>query len=69
MVSGFPIEMVIAHDTAVCGRPNVGQMSVETGQSWKAELVIVISNPQRSRDVVGPCKAAGLPAFGPIWDS
>ena len=65
MVSGFPIEMVIVHDTAICGRPNVTKMSVETAQSWKAEVVIVTSNPQGSRDVVGACKAAGLPAFDP----
>ncbi|KAJ9690651.1 hypothetical protein PVL29_013025 [Vitis rotundifolia] len=68
MMSGFPIEMVIVHDTAICGRPNVAKMSVEIAQSWKAEVVIVASNPQGSRDVVGACKAAGLPV-GPIWDS
>ncbi|KAL6333469.1 hypothetical protein AAG906_028654 [Vitis piasezkii] len=63
------MEMVIVRDTAVCGRPNVAKMSVETAQSWKAEVVVVTSNPHGSRDVIGAWRAAGLTAFGPIWDS
>ncbi|KAL8103642.1 adenylate-forming reductase 03009-like [Apium graveolens] len=69
MVSGFPKEKVIVHDTAVFGRPNVSQMSVDAARKWGAEVVIVTSNPQGSRDVVNACKASGIPAFGPIWDS
>ncbi|KAL7243611.1 hypothetical protein ACSBR1_015919 [Camellia fascicularis] len=68
-VSGYPKEKVIVHDTAVLGRPNVSQMSVDTARNWKAEVVIVTSNPEGSRDVVNACKAEGIPAFGPIWDS
>ncbi|KAM7506000.1 hypothetical protein LguiB_004904 [Lonicera macranthoides] len=69
MMSGFPKEKVIVHDTAVLGRPNVSQMSVEAARNWGAEVVIVTSNPEGSRDVVNACKANGIPAFGPIWDS
>ncbi|KAL5998438.1 hypothetical protein ACLOJK_009378 [Asimina triloba] len=69
MVSGFPEEKVIVHDTAVMGRPNVAEMSVDAAKRWGAEVAIVTSNPQGSRDVVNACKAAGIPAFGPIWDS
>lgn len=69
MVSGFPKEKVIVHDTAVLGRPNVAQMSVDASKKWEAEVVIVTSNPEGSRDVVDACKASGIPAFGPIWDS
>ncbi|XXG67416.1 hypothetical protein AAC387_Pa06g0774 [Persea americana] len=69
MVSGFPKEKVIVHDTAILGRPNVAEMSVEAARRWKAEVVIVTSNPQGSRDVVNACKGAGIPAFGLIWDS
>ncbi|KAI3918794.1 hypothetical protein MKX01_042114 [Papaver californicum] len=36
---------------------------------WDAQVVIVTSNPEGSRDVVDACKGAGIPAFGPIWDS
>ncbi|KAL5575288.1 hypothetical protein UlMin_016987 [Ulmus minor] len=69
MVSGYPKEKVIVHDTAVLGRPNVSQLSVEAARTWGAEVVIVTSNPEGSRDVVNACKANGIPAFGPIWDS
>ncbi|XP_058103604.1 adenylate-forming reductase 03009-like [Magnolia sinica] len=69
MVSGFPKEKVIIHDTAVSGRPNVAEMSIDAAKRWRAEVVIVTSNPQGSRDVVNACKGAGIAAFGPIWDS
>ncbi|XP_074373495.1 adenylate-forming reductase 03009-like [Apium graveolens] len=68
-VSGFPKDRVIVHDTDVLGRPNVAEMSVDVAKKWKAEVVIVTSNPEGSRDVVHACKASGIPAFGPIWDS
>nr|GMD06795.1 adenylate-forming reductase 03009 [Ipomoea batatas] len=69
MLSGHPKEKVIIHDTAVLGRPNVSQMSVDAAKRWGAEVVIVTSNPEGSRDVVDACKASGIAAFGPIWDS
>ena len=69
MVSGWPKNNVIVHDTAVFGRPNVSQLSVDTARNWETEVVIVTSNPEGSRDVVNACKDAGIPAFGPIWDS
>ncbi|XP_073006557.1 adenylate-forming reductase 03009 [Typha latifolia] len=69
MMSGHPRERVIVHDTAVSGRPNVANMTVEAAKRWKAEVVVVTSNPQGSRDVVTACKKAGIAAFGPIWDS
>ncbi|XP_049361305.1 adenylate-forming reductase 06235-like [Solanum verrucosum] len=69
MLSGHSKEKVIIHDTALLGRPNVSEMSVETARKWGAEVVIVTSNPEGSRDVVNACKKSGIPAFGPIWDS
>ncbi|XP_059624814.1 adenylate-forming reductase 06235-like isoform X3 [Cornus florida] len=69
MMSGHPKEKVIVHDTAVLGRPNVSQMSVDAAKRWGAQVVIVTSNPEGSRDVVNSCKTAGIAAFGPIWDS
>ncbi|XP_035844489.1 adenylate-forming reductase 03009 isoform X2 [Helianthus annuus] len=65
----YPKEKVIVHDTAVMGRPNISEMSVAAARSWGAEVVIVTSNPEGSRDVVAACKSKGIPAFGPIWDS
>ncbi|XP_010913110.1 adenylate-forming reductase 03009 [Elaeis guineensis] len=69
MMSGHPKEKVMVHDTAVSGRPNIAQMTIDAARNWKAEVVVVTSNPQGSRDVVNACKAVGIPAFGPIWDS
>ncbi|WCJ27166.1 Adenylate-forming reductase 03009 [Euphorbia peplus] len=69
MMSRHPKDKVIVHDTAILGRPNVSQMSVECANKWGAEVVIVTSNPEGSRDVVDACKDAGIAAFGPIWDS
>ncbi|KAL6615577.1 hypothetical protein ACP70R_037847 [Stipagrostis hirtigluma subsp. patula] len=60
---------VVVHDTAVMGRPNVAAMAVDAARRWGAEAVVVTSNPEGSRDVVSACKKAGIPAFGPIWDS
>ncbi|RYQ94327.1 hypothetical protein Ahy_B08g089211 [Arachis hypogaea] len=50
-------------------RPNVSEMSVNAANNFGAQVVIVTSNPQGSRDVVNACKANGIAAFGPIWDS
>nr|XP_043622760.1 adenylate-forming reductase 06235 [Erigeron canadensis] len=68
-MSNHPKDKVIVHDTAVMGRPNVSEMSVEAAKKFGAEVVIVTSNPEGSRDVVNACKSKGIPAFGPIWDS
>uniref|UniRef100_A0A7N0RFP0 Uncharacterized protein n=1 Tax=Kalanchoe fedtschenkoi TaxID=63787 RepID=A0A7N0RFP0_KALFE len=68
-MSGHPKDKVIVHDTAVLGRPNVSEMTVAAARQWGAEVVIVTSNPEGSRDVVNACKDAGIAAFGPIWDS
>ncbi|PUZ55845.1 hypothetical protein GQ55_5G244800 [Panicum hallii var. hallii] len=60
---------VIVHDTAVMGRPNVAVLAVDAARRWGSEVVVVTSNPEGSRDVVTGCHKAGIPAFGPIWDS
>ena len=60
---------MIIHKMTVSDQPNVPEREVEAVRRWGAEVVIVTSNPSGSRDVVNGCKAAGIPAFGPIWDS
>ncbi|KAJ7948410.1 Integral membrane protein TmpA [Quillaja saponaria] len=69
LVSKHPRKKVIVHDTAIGGRPNVAKMSVDAAIRWNAEAVVVTSNPEGSRDIIRECKRAGIPAFGPIWDS
>eukprot|EP00253_Pinus_taeda_P005023 PITA_05023 len=68
-IKSYPVEKMVIHDTAVFGRPNLSEMTVEAVRRWGGEVVIVTSNPSGSRDVVNGCKAVGIPAFGPIWDS
>ncbi|CAN8231464.1 unnamed protein product [Cochlearia groenlandica] len=62
-------DRIIVHDTAILGRPNVSEMTVEASKKFGTQVVIVTSNPEGSRDVVNACKASHIPAFGPIWDS
>jgi hypothetical protein len=69
LVGKYSKEKVIIHDTAVSGRPNVAEISVNAAINWNVEVVIVTSNPEGSRDVVRACNKAKIPAFGPIWDS
>ncbi|KAJ3704168.1 hypothetical protein LUZ61_007873 [Rhynchospora tenuis] len=69
MVTASRNGKVVVHDTAIMGRPNVAEMTVDAARDWKAEVVVVTSNPEGSRDVVKACKKAGIAAFGPIWDS
>ncbi|KAK7272406.1 hypothetical protein RJT34_28985 [Clitoria ternatea] len=69
LVNKYSKEKVMVHDTAISGRPNVAEMSVNAAIRWNVEVVIVTSNPQGSRDVLRACKRAKIPAFGPIWDS
>lgn len=69
MLSGHAKEKEIIHDTALLGCPNVSEMSVETARKWRAEVVIVTSNPEGSRHVVNACNKSAIPAFGPTWDS
>jgi len=69
MVEKYSKDKIIVHDTAVSGRPNVAEMSVNAAINWNVEVVIVTSNPEGSRDVVRACNKAKIPAFGPIWDS
>ncbi|OMO76289.1 hypothetical protein CCACVL1_15782 [Corchorus capsularis] len=65
----FVIPFAAMLGRSVLGRPNVSQLSVNAAKKWGAEVVIVTSNPKGSRDVVNACKGAGIPVFGPIWDS
>jgi hypothetical protein len=60
---------VIVHDTATMGRPNVAELTVGAARRWNAEVVVVTSNPEGSRDVLSGCKKAGIRVFVPIWDS
>ncbi|KAK1378124.1 hypothetical protein POM88_024868 [Heracleum sosnowskyi] len=65
LVNMYDRVLVVATGSAF-GRPNVYEMSVDAAKKWGAEVVIVTSNPEGSRDILDACKASGIPAFGPI---
>ncbi|GJM93921.1 hypothetical protein PR202_ga10518 [Eleusine coracana subsp. coracana] len=62
---------VLVHDTAVMGRPNVADLAVGAAKKWGCRGGNRDEQPggeQGRRDRTG-CNMAGIPAFGPIWDS
>ena len=65
-----PADRLTIYDTAERGgRPDVGGMAVEVARRVGAQVVIVTSNPSGSKAVVDTCRANGITAIGPVWDS
>lgn len=50
------------------GRPDTLKLIKETYASWGAEVVFITSNLQGNTEMMEGCKAAGIPAFGTLWD-
>ncbi|KAF8998922.1 hypothetical protein BDQ17DRAFT_1247031 [Cyathus striatus] len=50
------------------GRPDTMKLIKETYISWGAEVVFITSNYQGNTEMMEGCKAAGIPAFGTLWD-
>jgi DNA-binding transcriptional LysR family regulator len=44
-------------------------LAVDNYRSFGADAVFVGSNPEGTRQIVSGCRALGIPAFGPSWDS
>ncbi|KAH7141992.1 hypothetical protein EDB81DRAFT_691455 [Dactylonectria macrodidyma] len=57
------------HNTSTMGRPNTLPTVIDLHKRTGSEVVIVISNPKLTIDLVLDLEALGVPAFGPIWDS
>ncbi|KAJ7513398.1 hypothetical protein O6H91_24G005300 [Diphasiastrum complanatum] len=63
-------EKITVFDTAILGsRSMMKEMVIKKALEWEAEVVVVTSNPRGTREFVTSCRAAGIAAFGPIWDS
>ncbi len=56
-------------DTTKSGRPDMTALAVEHYRDFEADAVFVGSNPEATRQIVSSCRALGIPAFGPSWDS
>ncbi|KAK0460929.1 uncharacterized protein EV420DRAFT_1640436 [Desarmillaria tabescens] len=50
------------------GRPDVMKLITEAYASWGAEVVFITSNWAGNKEMMEGCKAAGIPAFGTLWD-
>jgi hypothetical protein len=56
-------------ETAKGGRPDMIALAVDNYRSFGADAVFVGSNPEGTKQIVSGCRALGIPAFGPSWDS
>jgi ferredoxin-NADP reductase len=56
-------------DTTKSGRPDMTALAAEHYREFGADAVFVGSNPEGTKQVVSGCRALGIPAFGPSWDS
>ncbi|SJK97853.1 related to non-ribosomal peptide synthetase [Armillaria ostoyae] len=50
------------------GRPDVMKLITEAYTTWGAEVVFITSNWGGNKEMMQGCKAAGIPAFGTLWD-
>jgi NAD(P)H-flavin reductase len=56
-------------DTGVHGRPNVGELAIQTVREFRAQAVFCVSNKAVTSDVIKACLAKGIPAYGASGDS
>ncbi|EIW85248.1 hypothetical protein CONPUDRAFT_98130 [Coniophora puteana RWD-64-598 SS2] len=50
------------------GRPDTMKILKEVYDYWQAEVVFITSNFIGNAEIQQGCKAAGIPAFGTLWD-
>ncbi|KIP09347.1 hypothetical protein PHLGIDRAFT_67777 [Phlebiopsis gigantea 11061_1 CR5-6] len=66
----MPKERYILFDTKKEGRrPDTMKMLKEIYTSFKAEVVLITSNPAGNAELMQGCKENGMHSFGPLWDS
>jgi len=56
-------------DTTERGKPDLLALARDACRDFGAEAVFVVSNQPATRRIVHGLERAGIPAFGPIWDS
>ncbi|KAH7336722.1 hypothetical protein BKA65DRAFT_479597 [Rhexocercosporidium sp. MPI-PUGE-AT-0058] len=65
----IPLERMILWDSKKRGgRPDTVKLLKETWDSFGAEVIFITSNMQGNNEMMRGCRAAGLPAFGTLWD-
>ncbi|KAI0767012.1 hypothetical protein C8Q74DRAFT_924051 [Fomes fomentarius] len=63
-----PERMCMWDSKARGGRPDVMKLVKDAYDSWSAEVVFITSNWAGNKEIMEGCKAAGIPAFGTLWD-
>ncbi|KAB5550783.1 hypothetical protein GE09DRAFT_1239714 [Coniochaeta sp. 2T2.1] len=67
--NNIPPERMILWDTKKRGgRPNTMQLLKDTWTSFRAEVIFITSNMQGNDEMMQGCRAAGIHAFGTLWD-
>ncbi|CDO77044.1 hypothetical protein BN946_scf184403.g19 [Trametes cinnabarina] len=64
----WPDRVLLWDSKARGGRPDVMKLIKDAYHSWGAEVVFITSNWQGNKELMEGCKAAGIPAFGTLWD-
>lgn len=57
------------YDTGLHGRPNVGELAIQTVREFRPQAVFCVSNKAVTKEVVSSCLAKGIPAYGATGDS
>ncbi|TPX16870.1 uncharacterized protein E0L32_003432 [Thyridium curvatum] len=63
-----PERMILWDSKKRGGRPDTVQLLKETWDSFGAEVIFITSNMQGNDEMMQGCTAAGLHAFGTLWD-
>jgi len=63
-----PERMILWDSKKQGGRPDTMQLLKDTWTSFEAEVIFITSNMQGNDEMVQGCRAAGLHAFGTLWD-
>ncbi|KAI0776316.1 hypothetical protein BD413DRAFT_265362 [Trametes elegans] len=64
----WPDRVCIWDSKARGGRPDMMKLISDAYHAWDAEVVFITSNWQGNKELMEGCKAAGIPAFGTLWD-
>lgn len=63
-----PERMILWDSKKRGGRPDSVQLLKDTWKTWNAEVIFITSNKQGNDEMMYGCRAAGLHAFGTLWD-
>ncbi|CAG8980809.1 hypothetical protein HYALB_00003735 [Hymenoscyphus albidus] len=63
-----PERMILWDSKKRGGRPDTVQLLKDTWESWGAEVIFITSNIKGNDEMMQGCRAAGLHAFGTLWD-